>query len=68
MSTEKAAEVQLADRIRWHDEEEGHRRRRSLSRTGLSRSNSIDSLGIRSIHARTTVDPSLTLPIQYRTV
>ncbi|QPG94227.1 hypothetical protein C2857_005430 [Epichloe festucae Fl1] len=68
MSPEKAADLQVTERIRWRDEEEGHGRRRSRSRTGLHRSNSTGSLAIRSIHGRASVDPGVTLPIQYRTV
>ncbi|KAK2590061.1 hypothetical protein QQS21_012260 [Conoideocrella luteorostrata] len=68
MSLEKGADSRAADRVRWRDEEEGRGRRRSGSRSGLHRSNSTDSLAIRSIHGRATVDPSITLPIQYRTV
>ncbi|GAB0132368.1 hypothetical protein EsDP_00000808 [Epichloe bromicola] len=68
MSPGKAADLQTTERIRWRDEEEGHGRRRSRSRTGLHRSNSTGSLAIRSIHGRASVDPGVTLPIQYRTV
>ncbi|KAG6270172.1 hypothetical protein E4U48_003985 [Claviceps purpurea] len=69
MSSEKAADAHVAERIRWRDdEEEGQVRRRSRSRTGLHRSNSNDSLAIRSIHGRTSIDPGVTLPIQYRTI
>ncbi|KAG8424056.1 hypothetical protein J3458_000891 [Metarhizium acridum] len=68
MSSEKPEDSHAADRIRWRDEEEGHDRRRSRSRAGLRRASSTDSLAIRSVHGRTTVDPAVTLPIQYRTV
>ncbi|PFH57210.1 hypothetical protein XA68_15377 [Ophiocordyceps unilateralis] len=67
MTPEKAAEVQAADRVHWRDVEDG-RRRDGWSRPLPSRSNSVDSLAIRSIHSRGPVDPALTLPIQYRTV
>ncbi|KIE01664.1 ATPase, P-type, transmembrane domain protein, partial [Metarhizium majus ARSEF 297] len=68
MSSEKPEDSHVADRIRWRDEEEGHDRQRSRSRPGLRRASSTDSLAIRSVHGRTTVDPAVTLPIQYRTV
>ncbi|PHH90903.1 hypothetical protein CDD83_2322 [Cordyceps sp. RAO-2017] len=59
-------EPQATERVHWRDEEDGRPRRRS--RPPLSRSNSVDSLAIRSIHSRGLVDPAVTLPIQYRTV
>lgn len=68
MSSENPEDSHVADRIRWRDEEEGHDRQRSRSRPGLRRASSTDSLAIRSVHGRTTVDPAVTLPIQYRTV
>ncbi|KAG5916864.1 hypothetical protein E4U42_007466 [Claviceps africana] len=70
MSSEKAVEVHVAaERIRWRDdEEEGQLPHRSRSRTALQRSNSTDSLAIRSVHGRASIDPGVTLPIQYRTV
>ncbi|KAG5950444.1 hypothetical protein E4U53_005040 [Claviceps sorghi] len=70
MSSEKAADVHVAaERIRWRDdEEEGQLSRTSRSRTALHRSNSTDSLAIRSVHGRASIDPGVTLPIQYRTV
>ncbi|KAF4595445.1 ATPase, P-type, transmembrane domain protein [Ophiocordyceps camponoti-floridani] len=64
MTTDKAA----ADRIRWGDVEQGRSRSRHRSSRPLSRTNSVESLAIRSIHSRGQVDPALTLPIQYRTV
>ncbi|KJZ76883.1 hypothetical protein HIM_03760 [Hirsutella minnesotensis 3608] len=67
MASEKPVETQVVERIRWGDEEQGRPRRRS-SRPPLSRTNSQDSLAIRSITSRAQVDPALTLPIQYRTV
>ncbi|KAJ6439764.1 Na/K ATPase alpha 1 subunit [Purpureocillium lavendulum] len=67
MASEKAAEAQTAERVRWGDEEQGRGRRDSRSRP-QSRSGSRESLAIRSIHSRGQVDPSVTLPIQYRTV
>ncbi|GJN71859.1 hypothetical protein Purlil1_4966 [Purpureocillium lilacinum] len=67
MSSEKAVEAQAAERVRWGDEEQARGRRDSRSRP-QSRSGSRESLAIRSIHSRGQVDPSLTLPIQYRTV
>ncbi|KAG5993588.1 hypothetical protein E4U43_003460 [Claviceps pusilla] len=68
--SEKAADVHVAaERIRWRDdEEEGQLHRRSRSRNALHRSYSNDSLAIRSIHGRASLDPGVTLPIQYRTV
>ncbi|RDA84279.1 hypothetical protein CP532_3350 [Ophiocordyceps camponoti-leonardi (nom. inval.)] len=68
MTPEKAAEVQASDRVHWRDEEQGRPRRRSSRPPPPSRSSSVDSLAIRSIHSRRPVDPALTLPIQYRTV
>ncbi|PHH82147.1 hypothetical protein CDD82_6837 [Ophiocordyceps australis] len=68
MASEKMAEAQVAERVRWGDEEQGRARTRSRSRTALSRSSSADSLAIRSIQSRGPVDPAVTLPIQYRTV
>ncbi|KAM4062702.1 E1-E2 ATPase domain-containing protein [Hirsutella rhossiliensis] len=67
MSSEKPAELQTHERVHWRDDEEQGRSRRR-SRPPLSRTNSADSLAIRSIHSRGPVDPALTLPIQYRTV
>ncbi|KAG5960412.1 hypothetical protein E4U58_004657 [Claviceps cyperi] len=69
MSSDKAADAHVAEGIPWRDdEEEGQALRRSRSRTGLHRSNSNDSLIIRSIHGRTSIDPGGMLPIQYRTI
>lgn len=65
MASNKPGEAVGAERIRWHDEEQGHQRTRSRPR--LSRANSTDSMAIRSI-SRAQVDPAVTLPIHYRTV
>ncbi|KAM3479241.1 hypothetical protein MY8738_005531 [Beauveria namnaoensis] len=70
MAAEKGADASGTERIRWHDEEQGRQRPRSRSRSRpprLSRTNSTDSMAIRSI-SRAQVDPAVTLPIHYRTV
>ena len=55
--------MEKIDRIRWRDEEES--RRPGLVR---ARSTDTDSLAIRAVSRRRSVDPAITLPIQYRTV
>ncbi|OAR00160.1 hypothetical protein LLEC1_01994 [Akanthomyces lecanii] len=65
MASSKPVEAVGVERIRWHDEEQGHERTRSRPR--LSRGNSTDSMAIRSI-SRAQIDPAITLPIHYRTV
>lgn len=48
--------------IKWDDEEAGRPQR------GLRRTHSTGSMSIRSARSRREVDPSIALPIQYRTV
>ncbi|KAH6646966.1 Na,H/K antiporter P-type ATPase [Truncatella angustata] len=51
----------VAERIRWEDEEAARPR-------GLRRTHSRGSMSIHSVRSRREVDPSIALPIQYRTV
>lgn len=53
----------VTDRIRWQDDAEASRLSRDLRRT-----RSIGSMSIHSVRSRREVDPSIALPIQYRTV
>ncbi|KAL7623518.1 hypothetical protein AAE478_007201 [Parahypoxylon ruwenzoriense] len=54
---------ELKHGIKWNnDEEAGHNSR------GLRRAHSSSSMSIRSVRSRREVDPSIALPIQYRTV
>lgn len=48
--------------VKWEDEEMGRPAR------GLRRTHSSGSMSIRSARSRREVDPSILLPIQYRTV
>lgn len=48
--------------VKWEDEEIGRPAR------GLRRTHSSGSMSIRSARSRREVDPSILLPIQYRTV
>lgn len=50
--------------LRWEDEEAAHQGRRPA----LRRAHSNGSMSIRSARSRRDVDPSVVLPIQYRTV
>lgn len=52
----------VPDRVRWGDEEAARPTR------GLRRTHSSGSMSIRSVRSRRDADPSLVLPIQYRTV
>lgn len=54
--------LDLKHGVRWHDEEAGQRSR------GLHRARSTGSMSIHSVRSRREVDPSIALPIQYRTV
>lgn len=65
---EKAPNAE-ATHLRWQtvDEESGDTERPRLNRLNRSASYSSQSSG-RNLKARTTVDPSLSLPIHYRTV
>ncbi|KAB8067270.1 hypothetical protein BDV29DRAFT_94968 [Aspergillus leporis] len=65
---EKAANIE-ASRLRWQaiDEESGDIERPRPSRRNRSGSNS-SQVSSRNLKGRTTVDPSLSLPIHYRTV
>lgn len=56
-------EPELKSAVRWDDVEAGARAGR-----GLRRRDSIGSMSIRSIRSRREVDPSIALPIQYRTL
>ncbi|KAI1372551.1 Na,H/K antiporter P-type ATPase [Hypoxylon crocopeplum] len=55
-------DLELKPGLRWEDEEVGRPSR------GLRRAHSSGSMSIRSVHSRREVDPSIILPIQYRTV
>ncbi|KAA8650831.1 cation-translocating P-type ATPase [Aspergillus tanneri] len=59
-------------RLRWQDADEETGNRASSRTANLTRKNSTASIAsqfsIRSMNRRTTVDPSLTLPIHYRTI
>ncbi|CAI6080103.1 unnamed protein product [Clonostachys chloroleuca] len=67
MAEEKPALAHTAERIRFQaDDEEAGRVRRG--RPSLVRSRSNDSMSIRRAGSRGKTDPSLALPIQYRTV
>jgi sodium/potassium-transporting ATPase subunit alpha len=52
----------VAERIRWEDAEAGRQSR------DLRRTHSRGSMSIHSVRSRREVDPSIALPIQYRTV
>ncbi|KAI0596143.1 Na,H/K antiporter P-type ATPase [Biscogniauxia sp. FL1348] len=56
-------EPDLKPALRWEDEEAATRPSRAIRRTG-----SIGSMSIHSVRSRREVDPSILLPIQYRTV
>ncbi|KAH9905655.1 Na,H/K antiporter P-type ATPase [Xylariomycetidae sp. FL2044] len=55
--------VELKSGVRWDDDEEAARPSR-----GLRRAHSSGSMSIRSARSRREVDPSVALPVQYRTV
>jgi hypothetical protein len=58
-------EIQLAEpRIQWAGDDDVER----TGRRGRARSESRDSLSIRSISRRRIVEPNVALPIQFRTL
>ncbi|KAF5664722.1 h+ k+-exchanging atpase [Fusarium heterosporum] len=66
---EKAATTKVGERINWEDDDEDLRRsRRRQRRASRSRSRSRGSLSIHRANSMNRGDPSLALPITYRTV
>jgi hypothetical protein len=68
MDPDEKAAPKIGERINWEDDDEDLRRSRRRERSSHRRSLSRGSLSIHRANSMNRGDPSLALPITYRTV